>query len=112
MTAPFAHIPGVYYPDKGTTSPVKKAPRKIVMTSAEIARARMLVCSLITEIGQMTGALDTIEEIQRNASADQRADETAIAEAAGSARDAAFQIETTLEDELWPLFHKHAEGVA
>jgi hypothetical protein len=111
MTA-FAQISGVIYPAKATVVHAAKAPRPRRITVAEITRARVLVCSVLTELGQITGALDTIEEIQRNpTTGNPRADDTAIAEAAGEARDAAFQIEATAKAELWALFNKYAEAI-
>jgi hypothetical protein len=110
MKAPFAHIPGVFYPARaGAPGPGKKGPRQLCLSAAEIARARTLVCALITDIGQLTGKLETIEETQRNPSADPAADLKAINTAAGEARDAIFNL-TAGENELWKILDKVAEA--
>jgi hypothetical protein len=73
------------------------------MTPAQITHIRRLACSMVTELAQITGALDTIEEIHRNPDpATGERDAVAIAEAQAGAQDAAIQLSVTAE-EIFPL---------
>ena len=80
------------------------------MTPTEITAARRMVTQLITELGQITGTLDTLEEINRLPTTRPK-DKQARAEAAQEALDAAMQIAVTMDHELCPLFGEVAKGV-
>lgn len=58
---------------------------------------------MVTELAQITGALDTIEEVHRNPDpATGERDAVAIGEAQAGAQDAAMQLSVTAE-EIFPL---------
>ena len=78
------------------------------MKTTEIAHARRLICSLVTELALMTSALETLEEINRLPTL-KAADNEARGEVCTTACDAAFQLSITA-NEIYPMFSKFASG--
>ena len=78
-----------------------------MITDHQLHTLRRRLISMQVDLGQIAGAIETIEEARRNPSPSGQDDLIAIAETCAEARDAAMQLEVTA-NELFSLLNPHA----